>query len=154
VDGNAFLPSSGLGTSGSDLLGVSSFHLSPFLIRNDDTGRGLVHPKRTPFETQPVRSSAVSSGHLHGFSACLRASALTTLRDSWYSPWLCALVIGLFFFRRPSHMRPLPQAYPGKCPAVMGTSPVLDGNFFPGNSGSADMGTVPDSDGNFFPSNS
>jgi hypothetical protein len=60
----------------------------------------------------------------------------------------------LFFFRRPSQMRPLPQAYAGRRPAVMGTSPVLDGNFFPSNSGIADMGTVPESDRNFFPSNS
>jgi hypothetical protein len=128
-------------------------HSSPFLVRNDCTERGLVHPKRSPFETQPVHSSAFSSGHLHSFSAWPRVSALITVRASWYSPWLCAQVIPLFFFRRPSRMRPLPQAYPGRCPGVMGTTPDSDGNFFPSNSGSADMGTTPDSDGNFFPSN-
>ena len=106
----------------------------PFLARNDGTERGLVHPERSPFETQPVRSSAFSSAHLHGFSARPRASALVTVRASRYSPWLCALVIHLFFFRRPSRMWPLPQAYPGRCPAVMGTSPESDGNFFPSNS--------------------
>jgi hypothetical protein len=36
----------------------------------------------------------------------------------------------------------------------MGTSPVLDGNFFPSNSGFADMGTVPKLVGNIFPDNS
>ena len=112
-----------------------------------------MHPKRSPVETQPVRRSAFPSGHLHGFSACPRASALIAVRAAWYSPWLCALVI-LLFFRRPSRMRPLPQAYPGRCPAVMGTDPVLDGNFFPSDSGSADTGTTPILDGNFFPSNS
>jgi hypothetical protein len=101
-----------------------------------------------------VRSSAFSSGHLHGFSACPRVSALITLRAQWYSPWLCTLVIVLFFFRRPSQIRPLPQAYAGRYPAVMGTSPVLDGNFFPSNSGFADMGTVPKLVGNIFPDNS
>ena len=101
-----------------------------------------------------MRSSAFSSDHLHGFSACPRVSALITVRASWYSPWLCALVILLFFFRRPSRMRPLPQAYPGRCPAVMGTGPLWDGNFFPSDSGSADTGTTPILDGNIFPGNS
>jgi hypothetical protein len=41
-------------------------HSSPFLARNDGTERGLVHPERSPFETQPVRSGAFSSAHLQG----------------------------------------------------------------------------------------
>lgn len=82
-------------------MGGSPSDSIPFLARNDGTERGLVHPERSPFETQPVRSSAFSSAHLHGFSARPRASALVTVRASRYSPWLCALVIHLFFFRGP-----------------------------------------------------
>jgi hypothetical protein len=59
----------------------------------------------------------------------------------------------LFLFRRPSLMRPLPQAYLGRRPAVIGTSPALNGNIFPSNSGAANMGTIPELDGNVFPSN-
>jgi len=51
-------------------------------------------------------------------------------------------------------MQPLPQAYAGRCPAVMGTTPEFDGNIFPSNLGSAVMGTIPELDRNIFLSNS
>ena len=97
---------------------------------------------------------AYASSHLHSFSASPRGSALTTERASWSSPCLCSLVMFLFLSQGASHTRPLPQAYAGRRPAVMGTSPVLNGNIFPSNSGSADTGTIPKLDGNIFPGNS
>ena len=73
---------------------------------------------------------------------------------SWYSPWLCSLVSLLFLTRRLSHTQPLLQAYSGRCPAVMGTIPDLDGNIFPSNWGFAVVGTIPELDRNIFPRNS
>lgn len=102
----------------SSQLSLTTVDDHAFLLASDPAASGCDLIGGSPSYSSPFPTSNDGTGH----------SPVHLERPTFESQsarWVAAL----------THVRPLPQAYTGAYPAVMGTIPELDGNIFPSSPG-------------------